>query len=172
MNFKTFYSLLISLLFCLKTTSYAQEGVVLTTGYSIPELLHIGLNYQFDQDQIGINYGVLPGSNTFSISAQYFYHYGGISKVSTKRKPWFFKFGFTHLQDETKLSLTKYKYVNAQLGRECSFTKQFGIRLELGLIYEVDKEKIEKEKSSGMGFGVNFDFKLLPAPGIIVYYKL
>ncbi|MGB0999350.1 MAG: hypothetical protein ACPGVE_03330, partial [Flavobacteriales bacterium] len=108
---------------------------------------------------------------SYSISAQYFYHYGGKSKLSTERKPWFLKLGLTHIHDESEYTIRTYKYVNTQVGRENNFSQKFGIRLDLGLFYEVHKKEIKK-KEPLFDLDLNLDFKVLPAFGLVFYYKI
>ena len=81
---------------------YSQaEKFNITAGAGYPEALNVGVRYQLNQQQVGLGlgYGMSEScgskkeiKTSFSISADYFYHFGGTSEFSN-RHPWFARAG-------------------------------------------------------------------------------
>lgn len=152
----------------------AQEGVNVTAGLGLPELLNLGLRLQFSQTQLGVAVGVDPWSEdeSLAISGDFYYHFGGKSEYTTLR-PWFGKIGLTHLRSENEWYRNTALALVPRVGREFNISSNFGIALEAGIfILLYDHEKTLKPNPDSW-FDLDLDFSGIPLPtgGVNFYYR-
>lgn len=151
-------------------SGFGQGKVNISAGFGIPELLNIGVRYQIEQVQIGLSVGSMPDKNEsiVSIMGDVRYHFGGHSKLSTRR-PWYGRVGLNYFRDETDYKIDKYLYFSSRIGREFNISNKIGIEIDAGAIFELSNDEVRKKPSSGWDF--NFDFPVLPSLGIALFYR-
>jgi outer membrane protein W len=150
----------------------AQNKFNISTGFGILEMLNVGINYRINEKtQTGIKIGGLPLKNEsiFSVSGNYYYHFAGESKLSS-RPPWFGKVGISYFRDETEKVIEKYFFTGLRLGREINFTNKIGVRIDAGFDIQVKHFSKEKIPISGGSFNMNIPF--IPCFGINLFYSL
>lgn len=148
-----------------------QEKVDLSAGFGIPELLNVGVRYQLNnQVQLGFSVGSVPteNENAISIVGDVRYHFGGHSKLSSRR-PWYGRVGLNYLRDETDYKINNYLYFISRLGKEFNISNRMGIEIDAGAIFELNKDEVRKKPSSG--WDLNLDFLVLPSFGIGLFYR-
>ena len=87
------------------------------------------------------------------------------------RTPWFGKLGAMSFRDETEKEIHKYTYLNAKVGHDFLIDEHWGISVDAGIFYELSNQEIKKT-SSNSWFKLDFDFHILPAIGVQVFYTL
>jgi len=149
----------------------AQNEFNATLGAGIPEMINLGLRYQFGQTQIGLSYGMFS-STTTALSGDAYYHFGGSSRF-VSRRPWYGRVGFTYVREETTSAIDKYVYLGTRIGREFNISKRFGINVDIGAIYQLSYEEIRKEPENTGWFSINWSepSTVLPAIGIAFFYR-
>ncbi len=156
--------------------SVAQEGINLTAGTGIPEMVNVGLRMQVDQYQYGLSVGTSPGykNTNFNASADFYYHFAGRSD-QTDLRPWFIKAGFTYMSNEGEWEKRMNLLLVPRLGREFNVTPQFGIALEAGVMLMLADENTAKKERTGAVTGdldlIGSGF-ILPSAGLKIYYRL
>jgi hypothetical protein len=165
------------------TPAFGQKTLNISTGVGFPEGLHIKPRYEFEQTKIGIGLGSLPGSNYRSFSGDAYFHFAGLSKLSTVR-PWYFRIGLSYVRDESDTEINKYTDINTRIGREFNITKHFGIAYETGLKINLVHVEILKVPKKNYGpfwnalFGAldsTFDFNSYPvfiSGGFMIFYRI
>lgn len=149
---------------------FAQAKANISAGIGIPELINLGVQLQYEKSQMGMSLGFLndDGAGMFTISGNYYNHFGGLPKFSTP-PPWYLKFGLTYLRSASSFDIEHVIFLNARIGREFNFTEKVGTKLDAGLMYPIYHGMVEKQPSSG---GNEFDLPLLPSLGVAVFYRL
>lgn len=140
-------------------------------GMSIPELLHIGVRYQIDDLQYGLNIGSFPAENESIItySADVIWHMFG-EKNALNDKPWFGKLGFTFMREETDFEINTWSYAHLRFGHEFALSKFIALHIDAGLMFELQHDEIEKKpRNSWLNF--DFNFPVLPSIGITTAYS-
>ncbi len=167
----TFRLLLCVMLLGFTMQTYGQDKVNLSVGIGLPELLNLGVRGEIDQFQLGFSIGAIPlkDETIFSVSGDVSYHFAGHSDLSSRR-PWYGRLGVNYLRDETDNFIDKYSYLTLRFGRDLNITKEFGVEIDAGFMYQIYHDKIIKKSLSGWNF--NFDFPLLPSLGICLYYRI
>lgn len=150
---------------------FGQEKINLSVGMGFPELLNVGVRYQLEQEQIGIGFGSVPlkDESLISVSGDVYYHFGGLSELSS-RHPWYGRIGLNYLRDETTTLVDKYLYLNLRIGREINISKKIGIEIDAGAIFQLFNNEIKKKSSSG--WNLDLEFPVLPSFGIGLFYNL
>ena len=161
--------ILLSLSFVRAQEPKGKGGFNISTGAGIPEALNVGIRYETDQVKFGGSYGFLPGENLRNISADMYFHFGGYSKYSDQN-PWYLRIGLNFHRDETKYTIYKYTFLNPSVGREMNISKNFGIALEGGAVFELFKE--EKEKIPHISwFSGDFGPAVIPSLDIMLFLR-
>lgn len=149
-----------------------QEKINITVGFSIPELINLGVFYQLDQFQLGLSVGSLPtgsSENLISLSGDVRFHFAGSSELSNRR-PWYGRIGLNYLREETDYVIDNYLYLNTRIGRDFNISKKIGIAVDMGAIFLLNnKEKVKKPSS---GWNLDLDFPVLPSVGIGLFYRI
>src|SRR5688572_987480 len=139
---------------CIKQ-SFGQEKVNISVGLGLPELLNMSVRYQLKQTQLGVGLGFIPKpkgeESIISVSADVYYHFAGLSKLSNRR-PWYGRIGLDYLKEEDEFSIEQYVYLNLRFGRDYNLSKKFGIQIDAGFIYQLYDETIRKVPPSGWDF--------------------
>lgn len=136
-----------------------QEKVNISGGLGFPDLVNIGARYQLKQDslQLGISIGV--GQGIQAISADIFNHFGGFSKLSTRR-PWYLKVGFNIIHEPDEEFSDWAFLFNLRLGRDINLSKKAGLNLEAGLGYSPFFGMLMEETKTFPSFGVYFFYRI------------
>lgn len=166
-----FRILLVTALFSFGNQVFGQEKLSVSAGLGIPELLNVGVRYEFDQVQLGVSIGTIPWDDgeQFSISANFRRRFAGYSELS-KRRPWYGRLGLHYARFESEYEINKYLYLNTSFGREFSITEKFGIELDIGAFYQLSrKNEIIKDRS---GLRLDIEFPVLPSIGLGVFYRI
>ena len=140
-------------------------------GMSIPELLHIGVRYQMDDLQYGLNIGSFPAENESIItySADVIWHMFG-EKNALNDKPWYGKIGYTFMREETDFEINTWSYAHLRFGHEFALSNFIALQIDAGLMFELQHDEIEKKpRNSWLNF--DFDFPVLPSIGITTAYS-
>ncbi|WP_029035112.1 hypothetical protein [Salinimicrobium terrae] len=169
------FDLFLVLIFLLNSgRGNAQEGINVTAGIGLPEMLNLGLRMQFERTQIGIAFGTVPGSDSnFTISSDFYYHFGGRSEL-TSIQPWFFKTGLTYMSTENEWRRETSFLIVPRIGREFNISSKFGVALEAGfLVILSEHEKVKKENPSTYfgDFDLDFTGLVLPSAGLNIFYR-
>ena len=162
--------LIVTLLISYGHQVFGQEKVNISTGIGIPELLNIGVRYQYKQTQIGFSIGSMPlglSEKIISISSDIYYHFGGFTELSNRR-PWYGRIGLNYLRDEDKYLIDKYVYLNSRIGRDFNISNKIGVEIGVGAIFQLSNEEIRKKPSSGF----DFEFPVIPSLGVGLFYRL
>ena len=157
---------------------YSQDSIVIRSksirpiiGMSIPELLHIGVRYQMDDLQYGLNIGSFPAENESIItySADVIWHMFG-EKNALNDKPWYGKIGYTFMREETEFEINTWSYAHLRFGHEFALSNFIALHIDAGLMFELQHDEIEKKpRNSWLNF--DFDFPVLPSIGITTAYS-
>lgn len=147
-----------------------QGKAVISAGFGIPELLNLGVQYQFHQCQIGMSIGTFPSPNEhlMTLSGDFRYHFAGYSNLSGLRE-WYGKIGLNYLRDETTSKTEKYMYLNARIGRNFDLTNKLGINVDIGAIYELNKKVLQKTNSD---WYLPMNWLIIPSISFGLYYKI
>lgn len=175
---KSFFT---GLIFCLVfflpvNNSRAQGQFNLAGGMGTPEMVNVGLRFQVDQKQYGLNIGTNPGykNQNFSASGDFYYHFGGRSG-HTSLQPWYLKSGLTYMNSEGEWEKRMNLLLVPRLGREFNITSEFGVALEGGIMLMLmDRNEAKKERTDSVSgdldlIGSGF---LLPSAGLKFFYRL
>ncbi|MHA6279597.1 hypothetical protein ACXYMT_05400 [Salinimicrobium sp. CAU 1759] len=154
----------------------AQAELNITGGFGTPEMVNIGLRMQIDQNQYGIALGTSPGykNQNFTVSGDYYYHFGG-SSGQTDLRPWYVKSGLTYMSSEGEWEKRMNLLLVPRLGRDFNLTPQFGVALEAGvMLMLMDKNTAKKERTEAVSgdldiIGSGF---LQPSAGLKFFYRL
>jgi hypothetical protein len=141
-------------------------------GYSMPEFLHLGVRYEFSQFQLGISVG--KHDNLKSFSYDFFYHYTGDSELSY-RHTWFLRFGLNFVTENDKMKTNKTTFLGVRVGHDINLTSNVGIALDIGVLFIVDEEEIDREwqsKDQWSGFDLEPDIPFLPCAGATFYIRI
>ena len=150
--------------------SFGQEKLSVAAGFGFPELLNAGVRINGQQTQFGLSAGTWPAkdSKTFSISGDFYFHFGGHSKL-TQRKPWFGKTGLNYFKSESEFIIERYTYFNVSIGREFNISEKFGLQISGGTVFELDSEITFKYPS---GWDIAVTLPVLPSLTITTFYKV
>ena len=159
---------LLSFIFILPLNGQEKMNVSMGMGY--PELLNVGLRYQFTQTQTGFSIGTLPipDEHNLTVSGDVYFHIGGHSKLSNRR-PWYFKTGITYHNLETNYQHLKYIYLCPRIGRDINFSGKIGLQLEAGGSIQIFRKKI---RNAPQYFDLDLNFPFLPGFGAALFYRL
>lgn len=168
-------TLFLGLIILLSSPALGQEKINIAAGLGIPELVNLGLRFQFGQSQLGFYGGILPRTDekAYSLGADYYYHFGGSSEFSTRR-PWFAKAGINYFQDEDTYVKNTYLFLVPRIGRDINLTGKIGITVEGGLLLLLDHNEVEIKPREGCWFLCDdwLTPDILPSLGVSVFYRL
>jgi hypothetical protein len=141
-----------------------KEKGILKIGVGFPELINLGIIGQFGQSQIGGSIGWWPPSkpgllswdNLLSLSGDFYYHFGGLSKFSDIR-PWYLKTGLNYLRagkgpDNYLLNIP------LKVGRDFNIDQFTGISIDAGIAFNLNN------LTTG-------GIPLWPAPGMCIFFR-
>lgn len=164
--------LLISLFsFCGTNKLYAQENVDISAGVGLPELINLGVRFQFPQVQVGLSGGILPagGENSIAVVGDFFYHFAGKS-VFSDRRPWYGRVSLGYLRDDSEVNTVHYWYLGPRIGRDINFSEKFGMGIDLGIMFQLSRREVRKVPPSGWDFQI--EIPIMPSGGINFFYRL
>lgn len=176
MKFLFFYSFL--LFFHLSSISaqtldeknvQVKSKINITVGLGYPDLFNTGVGYQLDQFQFGVGAGFLPFWDTtlLAFSGDVYYHFGGISKLSSRR-PWYGKVKLMYLTS-TDENDSDYMLLSPRLGRDFNISRRIGIAIDAGLGFRLDKDE---NSISEFPESDSESLSLLPAFNLALFYRL
>lgn len=153
----------------------AQARPSLSLGFGVPELVHIGVNFPFEQVQFGISYGRLRFSAedppSTSITGDIRFYFGEKSKY-TARNAWYGRLALNVFRSENEKYINEYTYLIPKIGKEINFSKRFGVELDLGAAFEVQHNQIRKTPPGLFEFGPFLEFPVLPSVSACLIYRL
>jgi hypothetical protein len=141
------FLLIITFLFRSGGQIYGQKKVSLSSGFGIPELINVGIQYRIEQTQIGIGFGYFPPSSSssdpyailswgtlISLSGDIYYHFGKLPKSSDLiDHPWYVRLGFVYTREELIDKESNLFFLSPRIGRDINFSKRVGIGIDLGI---------------------------------------
>jgi len=141
---------------------FGQEKVNITAGAGFLEALNLGVRFQHKQTQFGFSLGTFPieDESFFSVSSDFFYHFGGLSDLS-ERRPWYSRAGLNYSRDEKSAFVDKLLYLNLRFGRDLNISRRIGIAIDAGIGI-----RILSDIESG------WDFPVMPNFGLVLFYRL
>lgn len=158
------------------TGSFAsgQEKIDIAAGVGFPELVNLGVRFQLGQEQLSLYGGTLPGSDNklFTVGADYYYHFGGVSNLSNRR-PWYVKAGLNYFHDESEFVRNTTLFLVPRIGRDLNLSRRIGFALEGGVFLLLSHSEVEiKPRDSpcwlcGGGF-----VSIGPSLGLSLFYRL
>lgn len=149
----------------------AQDKIVITGGFGIPEFIHIAGHYSIDQFQIGIGLGGFPSNETSDLTSfiQAKYNLFGKNKYSDT-KTFFVKSGVNYWRLSDNYKVDNLFFWNTKLGKDFYLDRQIGISIDLGIAYNFYKNTYYKKPQNSQGFDINID--LIPSGSFTIFYKL
>ena len=158
-------------LYCLSATAQPHSFNV-SVGADFPELLNLGLRYEWQRYQAGVAYGSglgRSGEQDQAITADFWYHFMGVSEISG-RKPGYLRIPLEYLRADTGPRIEKDIYLGLRIGRELMFNERAGIRADAGLSFLVLSRSILE--STGEVFDSSDPaFDIMPGFGLAVFHK-
>jgi hypothetical protein len=149
-----------------------QKNVNLLAGAGTPELIHLGVRYQFDQVQVGGTIGFF-GSLNYAYSGEFLFHFGGLQDLSTRKKM-YVRLGGSYLKQEDEYEILKSFNFYTRVGREIMLDEHLGAGIDGGLSLHGFEEKTELKPKTG--FNLNLDLGILnfirPALGVYLFYRI
>jgi hypothetical protein len=178
---KKAFAIVLFLILQFDNTSFSQtrHEMDIVTGLGFPsDFLHLGLRYQIAiQNQLGFIFGydILFRDNSidermFSLSLDHYWHFGGHSSKS-EIKPWYFRQGLNYMQDKTEYELFRLFGLNLSAGREISFSRHFGLNIDLGVIPNINTLKELKPKPCTFCFDIAFP-NIFPNARLDFFYRI
>ena len=148
-----------------------QNKIYLTTGLGIPELLNLGVRGQFKQNELGLSFGIAPG--TYSVCGDLFCHFGKVSELSS-RSVWYVRSGLDYLSSliEDYDFKEKYTYLNLRLGRDLNISKVIGLQIDAGILILLSSKTLPQPVGRHSGPYVQPPDKILPSIGLNVFFKI
>lgn len=147
-----------------------QEKFNIAAGYGYPELLNLGVRYQMERSQLGLSAGFLPSRYVkySSLGANYFYHFGGHTNLSSLR-PWYIRFGLDYLTVDDQYDKYKYLFFVPRIGKDFNLSPKWVIAADGGvaivLSRNIDSEEIffiDRDPNRNIFFTLGFS----------IYYRL
>lgn len=179
-NMKVLLHRLIVCLLCIGSLSTLSAQEVLTDslpkvrgvmGFSLPELVHLGARYRFDDIEIGLNAGSFPTSGSLlTFTADCMIHLFD-SYASTGQKAWYGKVGISSMHEDGEFEINDYTYAHLRFGHEFGLSKTVALQLDGGVMFELSHSEIEK-KPSNSWFNFEFEFPILPSIGLTTVFYL
>ena len=164
------------IIFFIGSLCWGQEKINIAAGVGYPEMVNLGLRFQLGQSQLGLHAGILPDPDDeiFSLGADYYYHFGGSSKFSTRR-PWFAKAGLNYLHDENEYEKNTTLLLVPRIGRDFNLSRKIGIALEAGAFLLLTESNVEvKPRENPCSWLCDGDLfpGIAPSFGLSVFYRL
>ncbi|MDZ7773380.1 MAG: hypothetical protein U5K31_11675 [Balneolaceae bacterium] len=170
-----FLCLLIFLLFTAspEKVSAQGEGIYITGGLGLPELLHGGVHYRGGLIEAGgsVGYMDLGDNEIFSAGADFFYHFNGYDQFASP-EPWYLRVGAFYLKDTGRDIIHNYLYANARVGRDFPLSNRFLVKFDLGLIVQLLHEETEKESYNPAFRSLDVELPAAPSIGVKILYRL
>jgi hypothetical protein len=148
-------------------TLKAQEKWNITAGAGFPEFLNIGAGYQFNQSQAALSGILIPFAEglIFSVSTDYYRHFGGSSKFS-ERKPWYLRSNLNFTSSGDKQDYQRLLYLNFRVGRDINFSPKLGLAIDIGPGFRLLKQPKTNDDFFDLAEPV------IPAFGAHFFYRL
>jgi hypothetical protein len=147
-----------------------QRTMDLTLGIGFPELINLGIRAQLDQAQIGITMGSYPsGDKTFfTLSGDYYYHFGDRSKYSS-RDVTYVKGSLNYFKDENESAKNNMILFGISAGRDVYYSRRVGINLDGGLFFRIKNIKQVKDPYSEGNMTLP---TIMPYVAVALFYRL
>ena len=143
-----------------------------SVGADFPELLNLGLRYEWQKYQAGLAYGTglsQSGEQDQAVTADFWYHFMGVPETSG-RKPGYLRIPVEYLRADTGPRIEKDIYLGLRIGRELMFNTRTGIRADAGLSFLVLSRSI-LESTGDVFDSSDPAFDIMPGFGLAVFYK-
>jgi len=153
------------------TAAFSQTYTFnVSVGADFPELLNLGLRYEWSKYQLGVAYGTGIGQeNDQTLTADFWYHCLGYHE-GQGRRPGYVRVALEYLRSEPGTRIDKDVYTGIRIGREFLFNDRTGIRADIGFSFLAGSRSILK--STGNTFdSTDLTFEVIPAFGLAVFYK-
>jgi hypothetical protein len=163
-HLRNFMLFCLLLFFCCNKT-FGQEKVNISAGIGTSEAFFLGLRFQLQQSQLGfsIGGGIITPIRGFSVTGDYYYHFGGSSDLSARR-PWYCKSSLSYSKVVATLNTASWLFLDIRIGRDINFSKNLGMAIDVGpsitLLY----------KTSGIAGGI--DYPVYPSMSLSFFYRL
>ena len=172
MKSHTFKIVFLGLISLLATYSaMGQERFNITAGLGDPELINVGIRYQIGQSQVGLSAGFFPDRHLdyFSVGADYFYHFGGSSTLSSRRT-WYGRLSLNQGAIKDEFEKTKYLLLVPRIGKDFNLSPKVGIAADAGvsIFLSHQRESLEGELPFETIPNRNTD----PSFGFSIFYRL
>lgn len=148
------------------------DGLHLSGGLGLPELIHGGLHYRTGLFEIGGSFGfvALGDNQVTSAGGDLFYHLGGRDQFGNA-KPWYLRAGAYYMRDEGDDLIHRYVYLNTRVGRDFVLSEKFLMKLDAGVLTQLFHEEIEKDSFDSLFDGLDIDLPILPSIGVKILYR-
>lgn len=145
------------------------QGLNITAGFGITELLNLGLRMEAKQFQMGFSVGTIPAKDKsiISVSGDMFVHFGGASELSD-RHPWYIRIGVNYLKSESERVYNNYYFINSRIGREFNLPKKFGIEIDIGPAILISHKHENKTPASTWDLAP----AVIPGIEIVLFYRI
>jgi len=163
--------LLLSLFWPHKT--YSQRNYSITTGFSVPELLNVGIKRSLNNVELGAFVGTFPGESVISISSSVLYHFAGKPRFSTT-KPWYSGVGYNFFQSLGEEEKIQLHHLTLRVGLAHEFSKKFGLSSEIGVLFLLKRQYlINKSGPIPEPLGIMYKkMPVLPVLGLNMFYRI
>ena len=136
--------------FCISTQSSGQGKVSFAPGIGFPELINIGIKYQFaEQQRLGFSAGWWPPSSGFlswghlvALNGDFYHHFGG-SPEHFGLRPFFIRAGMNYVFD-SDMSFSDMSYfftLYLRIGMDIRISGYSGISIDAGPGYNTIHQK-------------------------------
>lgn len=160
---------LIIALFLISLPIIAQNKLKASAGVGIIDVFNVGVDYQLNQSELGVNLGFWPNElNSQYSSVNYYYHFAGKSKFTTV-KPWFVRTGMFIVRSKNIYEIKYHFLTTLRVGREFNFSNRIGVALDAGAsCYTFQYTKVLSSKPFVEGI---YLIRFLPNGSIKVFYR-
>ena len=165
------YHLVAALTIGSQLSAFSQEYTFnVSVGADFPELLNLGLRYEWSKYQFGVAYGSGIGEeNIQTLTTDFWYHCLGHHE-GEGRQPGYVRTALEYLRSESDARITKDIYAGIRIGREFLFNDRTGIRADIGFSFLAGSRSIMKPSGSVYEL-IEESFNIIPAFGLAVFYK-
>lgn len=134
------------------STAASSQSFRLNAGVGFPDLPHIGFAYESDSShEFGIQFGYIP---TSSSSNGVFTGTIDLKIALTQSKKyhslssWFFGIRPSYYYENTERHIYQLSSMNFSLGKHIYFSEKYGLSIDVGMLYWLNRSRETKEVSS------------------------